>query len=69
MMEHFIHRNGQGVFIAKHHHRERIAHENGVDACLVHCHGGGIVVGSQHGDRLAAFLLLAERESRHFFAL
>ena len=46
VMEHFIHGNGQGVFVAENNHPERISDEDGIDARLVHCQRSGIVVGS-----------------------
>ncbi len=60
VMEHFLHRDGQGVGITQHHHAKRIADQDGIHASLVHRQRGGIIVGGQHGDRLAALLLLAE---------
>ena len=69
VMEHLLHRDGQGVGVTQHDHAERIADEDGVHARRVHGERGGIVVGGEHGDGLAARLLLAERERRHFFAL
>ena len=36
VMEHLLHRDGQGVFVAQHHHAQRIADQDGINAGLVH---------------------------------
>src|ERR1700752_4252848 len=57
-MEHLFHGNKKCVLVTENDHPKRIADKDGVDSGLVHCQGGGIVIGSEHGDDLTTFLLL-----------
>ena len=68
VMEHLLHRDGKRVLISEHDHPQRIADQDGINASFVHCHGGGIVVGGEHRNDLAAFLLLAIGKRGYFFA-
>jgi len=41
-------------------HRQRIAHEQGFNACVIQQFGGGIVVSGKHGKGLLAILELLQ---------
>jgi hypothetical protein len=45
------------VWVAQHHHAERVSHQDGIDSYLVKRQGGRIVIGGEHGNGLAALFL------------
>ncbi len=60
MMDHDVHRHGERAFVSQDHHRQGVAHEDQVDARLVHHGCGGVVVGGDHGDLLASLFHVAD---------
>ena len=60
VVQHLVHGDGEGVFVAEHDHGERVADQDQVDAGLVDQARGGIVVGGERGDGLALALHLSE---------
>jgi hypothetical protein len=69
MVEHVLHRDGQRVLIAQHHHPKRIADKDGIHTGLILCQRGGVIVGRQHTDRLTSLFLLTKGGGGHFLAL
>ena len=63
MVQHLLHGNGQGIFIAQHHHGERVSHQDHVDSSLIQKARAGIVVGGQTSDEFFA-LFLFEKSGR-----
>ena len=61
VVQHLVHGDGEGVFVAQHHHGQRVAHQHQVDAGLVDQPRSGVVVGGERGDRLALPLHLGQR--------
>ena len=60
VVQHLIHAHGHGVLVAQHHHGQRVAHQDHVNAGLIHQARGGIVVGGQASDALAPLLFLLD---------
>ena len=50
MVQHFVHGDGEGIFVAEHGLRQGIAHQDNVDPSFVHQTRSGIVVGRNAGD-------------------
>jgi len=63
VVEHLRHGNGQGIFIAQHHHAEGVADQNHVNASLIQQPRAGIVVGGQTSDEFLT-LFLFEKSGR-----
>jgi hypothetical protein len=53
VVEHFIHGDGQGVFVTEDDHGQRVANQKQVDASFVGKARGGVVVRGERGDGLA----------------
>jgi len=60
VVQHVLHRHGEGAVVAENDHAQRIPHEDDVDAGLVHGRRRGVVVGGQHGEALALFFHLPD---------
>ena len=60
VVQHLIHAHRHGVLVAQHHHGQRVAHQDHVNAGLIHQARGGIVVGGQASDALAPLLFLLD---------
>ena len=60
VMEHVVERHGERVLVTEHDHADRIADEQRVNAPLVEQTRHRRVVSGQHGDLLAARLLVLE---------
>src|ERR1039458_8757176 len=56
VVQHLLHSNRQGIFIAQHHHAERVADQDHVNAGLIHQPRAGIVVGGQTSDDFLTLL-------------
>ena len=67
--DHLVHRDGHGGVIAQHHHAQRIADEDQIDAGFVDGERAGIVVGGDHGDGFAALFLGVQGGDGNFFAI
>ena len=61
VVEHLVHGDGEGVFMAEDDHGERVADEEQVDSSFVDQAGAGVVVGGERGDGLALALHFGER--------
>ena len=60
VVKHFVHGDGEGVFMAEDDHGKRVADEQQVDAGFVDEAGAGVVVGGERGDGFALALHFAE---------
>ena len=58
VVHHVLHGDLQGVFVAEHHHRQRVADENEVGAGFADHARGGRVVRGQHDQRVITVALL-----------
>ncbi len=54
MPDHVLQRHGQGVRMAQHDHTQRIPHQQGIDAGLIHKPGNAVVIGREHGQLFPA---------------
>jgi peptidoglycan/xylan/chitin deacetylase (PgdA/CDA1 family) len=61
VVQHLVHGDGEGVFVAQDHHGQRVAYQDEVDAGFVGEARGGVVVGGESGDGLALALHLSKR--------
>ena len=57
VVQHVVHGDAEGVWVAEDGHAEGVADEEDVDAGLVDQAGGGVVVGGEGGDGGGALLL------------
>ena len=55
-MNHVFHGDGEGVRVSQHGISQRIAHQDHVDAGVLHEPRRGVVVAGQHGDLFPGFL-------------
>ena len=56
VVQHLVHGDGQGAFEAHHHHGQRVANQQQVDAGLIRETRGGVVISGQRRDRLMRLL-------------
>src|SRR6266545_4358477 len=56
VVEHLLHGDGQRVLVAKDVVGQRVTHQQGWHPCFIENPGGGVVVGGEHDESLAAFL-------------
>ncbi len=66
MHDHHVERDRQRRLEPVHDHPQRVAHQNHIDPAFIDQARGGIVIGSEHGNRLAALLLVTEIVQRDF---
>ena len=69
MMNHLFHCDGQRVLIAKYHHAQGVADQDGIDAGAILCKGGRIIVRRQHRNGFAPRFLLKEERGGGFLSL
>ena len=63
VVQHLLHGDGQGVFVAQHHHAQRVADQDHVNAGFVHQPRAGVVVGGEAGDEFLALFLFEKSGS------
>ena len=71
MMQHVLHCDAERIFIPKHRHTERVAHQQHVDSSLVDQACGGIVIRGDGCNSSAVLLLRLQtlrRDPRHIHA-
>jgi hypothetical protein len=60
VVEHLVHGDGKGIFVAKRDHGERVADEEEIYSGFVNEAGAGVVICGERGDWLALALHFAE---------
>ena len=67
--DHLVHGDGHGGVVAQHHHAQRIADENQIDAGFVDGQRAGIIIGGDHRDGFAALFLGVQGGDGDFLAI